>query len=68
METYLISEVVLKKFYIFLFFYRKVKQSEDLIRKIRVITGDKFLISILEMFQGQVLSSMNEKIYPVLRN
>lgn len=49
--------------------YKEGKISrEELIRKLRVITGDKLLISIIKMFQGQVLSSMKEKICPVLRN
>lgn len=49
--------------------YKEGKISrEDLIRKVRVITGDKLLIAIIKMFQGQVLSSVNEKICPGLRN
>jgi hypothetical protein len=49
--------------------YKEGKISrEDLIRKVRVITGDKLLISVIKMFRGQVASSMKEKICPVRRN
>lgn len=49
--------------------YKEGKISrEDLIRKVRAISGDKLLISVIKMFRGQVVSSMKEKICPVRRN
>lgn len=49
--------------------YKESKISrEDLIRRLRMIAGDRLLISAIKMFRGQVHPSMNEKMSPGPKN